>query len=184
MDWQSFVDRHLAKVLKMAGLESTCVSRNAAAQIITAASIMAAEKKQFETLLFHHYLDLCQDSDISIRKNTLSNLKFLFQKIEPSEVERLFFSELITHLNDPSSTIRFIVMEDILMYHQLFSTQSLLNDFVPSLLKEFELGWKETDNWLLQNCAIAVNFLLGRNLLQEDFIPTINKFFDVLLMLI
>ena len=183
MDWGSFSERLLPKVLKLAGLEHTLVSRNAAAKIITAAIILAAEKKVLKSTLLHPYMEICQDSDVLLRKTALSNLKLFLPKVEPSEVERLFFSELVMHLNDPNGAIRLIIIDVIVSFHQRFSTQCLENDFVPVLIKEFEQGWKEPDHWLLQNCAHAVNFLVIRKLLQDEHVPIINKFFDVINLL-
>ncbi len=179
MDWPAFSERLLPRVLKQAGLGYTSVTRNAAAQIVTAAAIVACERKVLEKTLLRPYLELCQDSDVTIRKTTLNNLKLIFQKVEPSDVEGLFFGELVTHLTDPNVAIRYIVLDVVLSYHKLFSTSCLLKDFVPPLIKEFELGWKDADNWLLQNCALAVNFLLERDLLSDEHIPIITKFFDV-----
>eukprot|EP01022_Parablepharisma_sp_SALTPOND_P007158 TRINITY_DN1290_c0_g1_i15.p1 TRINITY_DN1290_c0_g1~~TRINITY_DN1290_c0_g1_i15.p1 ORF type:complete len:715 (-),score=72.02 TRINITY_DN1290_c0_g1_i15:7827-9971(-) len=178
MNWSTFTEKLLPKVVKLAGLESTYVSRTAAANIVTAASIIAAEKRVLEKFLLHPYMELCQDSDVIIRKTALSNLKLIFQKVEPSEVERLFFAELLIHLADPNPWIRYIILDVILSFHKLFSTHCLSSEFVPLLVKEFENGWKDSDNWLLQNCGLAVNFLLERNLLQEEYVPVITKFFN------
>ena len=70
----------------MAGLDYTRVSRYAATQMVTAAAIIAAEKKAFN--------EFCQDSDVTIRKKALSDWKLLFQKLDPYEVEPLFFEEV------------------------------------------------------------------------------------------
>ena len=178
MDWNSFVDKLLPKILKLAGLQSTYVSRTAAANIVTAAAIIAAEKKALEKLLLHPYMELCQDSDVILRKTALTNLKLIFQKVEPSEVERLFFKDILDHLTDPSPAIRYIVFDVVLTFHKLFSTQCLLTEVVPLLIKEFEFTWKDPENWLVQNCGAAVSFMLERGLLQEDNVSIITKFYD------
>ena len=180
MEWGGFVEKLLPKVLKLAGLGSTCVSRHAASQMVTAAAIISAEKKCIEKLLLHPYMELCQDSDVIIRKSALSNLKLIFQKVEPSEVERLFYPDLVYNLDDPNGAIRRIVIDVILSCRRLFSTQCLRTEFVPLLLKEFDAGWKDSDNWLLQNCGMAVSFLLELDLPPVESIPSITKFFDVL----
>jgi len=179
MEWSAFSEKLLPKVFKLAALEYTSVSRNAAAQIMTAAAIVAAEKKAIEGTVLYPYMELCQDSDMIIRKTVLNNLKLIFQKVEPSEVERLFFSDLVMHLNDPNAGIRGIIIDVILTSHKLFSTPSLLKEFVPQLIKEIEQGWKDSDCWLLQNFALAIGFLQERELVQDEYIPAINKFFDV-----
>jgi len=178
MDWTSFTEKLFPKVLKLARLESTYCSRLAACNIMTAASIIAAEKKCFEKLLLHPYMELCQDSDVVIRKTALGNLKLIIQKVEPSEVERMFFAELMVHLPDPNPYIRYIIMDVIITHERLFSTMILGKEFVPVLIKEFENGWKDTDCWLLNNCGLAISVLLERNLFKTEFISVIKKFYD------
>ncbi len=182
MDWTAFSDKLLPKVLEQAGLGYTCVSRNAAAQIVTAATIISAERRTLEKTLLRPYLELCQDSDVVIRKTALNNLKLIFQKTEPAEVERLFFSELVNDLDDFNAAIRSIVIDVVLSNNKLFSTSCLAKDFVPALIKEFEAGWKDADCWLLQNFAIAAGFLLDRGLLADEQIPSLTKFFDVFVL--
>lgn len=180
INWKGFNDKLLPKIFKLAGINETYVSRNAAAQIISTASILAAEKKAFNGPLMHSFLELLQDANAEIRKFTLSNLKLLFKYLEPSEVEKLFLSELVPHLNDPNNSIRHIAMQIALDFQHCISTQNLQKEYVPVLIKEFEQGWKYIEDWLLNNCASAVHFLTKRKLLQEDNIPAINSFFDVI----
>lgn len=95
IDWQMFNDKILPKAYKLAGFVQTANTRNAAAQIIISACIIAAEKKKLEnSKLLQSYFDLCQESDINIRKSALNTLKILFEKIEKSNVESMFFSEV------------------------------------------------------------------------------------------
>lgn len=94
MNWKIFLSKTLPKIIKMAGLGQTCVSRYAASQMVTAAAIIAAEKKSLEGSILQAYNDFCQDSNTAIRKKALSNWKLLFHKLNPSEVEYLFFSEV------------------------------------------------------------------------------------------
>lgn len=70
-------------------------------------------------------------------------------------------------------------MEIILGSHKLFSTQNLQQELVPLIMQEFEEGWEDADNWLLQNCGMVIKFLLERALLHSDYISIIHVFFDV-----
>ncbi len=62
--------------------------------MVTAAAVVAAECKQLQGPLLRTYLDLCQDTDVVIRKAALNNLKLLFPRVDPAEVEPLFFAEV------------------------------------------------------------------------------------------
>lgn len=181
MTWSYFVEKFLPRLKKMAGLGSTHVTRNAASSILAAAAVIAAEKKELEKSLLHSFMQLCQDSNVIIRKTALSNLKYIIPKVEPSEVERLFFSELTEHLKDLNPWIRFIVIELFIKFHSLFSTDSLSKEVVPLLAKEFENGWKDVDNWVLLNCGSIVSFLLCRGFFTEDLYPVVTKFYETAL---
>jgi hypothetical protein len=111
----------------------------------------------------------------------LSNLKLVFKVIEPLEIERLFFGELITQLTDSNSLIRFIVMDVILSYQESITKYRLEKDFVPLLMKEFSDKWEDKNNWLLQNCGRVIKFLMNRQLLNDKRITAIKKFFDPIL---
>jgi hypothetical protein len=87
--------------------------------------------------------------------------------------------QISAHFTDPNPAIRALAFDNVLQFHQMFSTQHLEHALVPVLLKEFEVGWKDSNDWLLQNCGLAVTALCQRSLLQESHIPVINKFFDV-----
>lgn len=178
MTWRYFEEKFLPRLKKMAGLGSTHVTRNAAASMLAAAAVLAAEKKELEKTLLHSFMQLCQDSNVIIRKTALKNLRRIIPKVEPSEVERLFFAELVEHLKDPNPWIRFIVIELLTKFHALFSTDSLNKEFVPLISKEFARGWKDPDNWLLLNCGSVVNVLLCRGFLAEDSLPDISKFYE------
>jgi hypothetical protein len=78
----------------MAGLDYTRVSRYAATQMVTAAALIATEKKAFDGSLLQAFNEFCQDSDVTIRKKALSDWKLLFKKMDPYEVEPLFFEEV------------------------------------------------------------------------------------------
>jgi len=178
MNWGCFVEKFLPKIKKMAGLGSTHVTRNAAGNVLAAAAVIAAEKKELEKSLLSPFMQLCQDSNVVIRKTALNNLKYIIPNIEPSEVERLFFTELVEHLKDPNPWIRFIIIELFVKFHALFSTDSLNKEVVPLISKEFTNNWKDTDNWLLLNCGSVVNVLICRGFLTEDLVPVIRKFYE------
>eukprot|EP00826_Nyctotherus_ovalis_P016301 TRINITY_DN14712_c0_g3_i4.p1 TRINITY_DN14712_c0_g3~~TRINITY_DN14712_c0_g3_i4.p1 ORF type:complete len:594 (-),score=123.58 TRINITY_DN14712_c0_g3_i4:454-2235(-) len=181
MTWKYFEEKFLPRLKKMAGLGSTHVTRNAAANMLAAAAVLAAEKKELERTLLHSFMQLCQDSNVIIRKTALNNLRRIIPKVEPSEVERLFFAELVEHLKDPNPWIRFIVIELLIKFHALFSTDSLNKEFLPLVSKEFARGWKDPDNWLLLNCGSVVNVLLCRGFFTEDCLPDISKFYESIL---
>lgn len=96
--WELFSEHYLPKVLKLAGIAQKGFTRIAASQIIHAASLLAAENNSFKGKLLNAYFELCQDAIPSIRKSTLTNLKSLFQKVEPSEVENIFFCEVLCYI--------------------------------------------------------------------------------------
>ena len=94
MEWTAFVERLLPKVRRLTGLGETCISRNAAGQMLTAAVIVAAERKVLEGPLLEAYMALCEDSDVVIRKAALTHLKLLFDRLPSAEAERLFVAEV------------------------------------------------------------------------------------------
>jgi hypothetical protein len=99
MNWQTFCEKLLPKIIKLAGFGRAAASRNAAAEMITAATIFAAEKNALEENLLHTFLDLSQDSDRNICKTTLGALKLLFRKLEPAKIEKIFLNEVfLNHL--------------------------------------------------------------------------------------
>jgi hypothetical protein len=59
MSWKLFITKVFPKILKMASYESTYVTRNAAANIIVAAGILAAEKEVLEENILDSYMQLC-----------------------------------------------------------------------------------------------------------------------------
>ncbi len=93
IDWSTFSSRLLPQTFRLVGLGHTYISRNAGADMITSAAVVAAEHQQLKGEILHRYLELCQDTDVVIRKAALSNLKLLFQRVAPSEVEALFYAE-------------------------------------------------------------------------------------------
>jgi len=181
MNWELFITKVFPKILKMASYESTYVTRNAAANIIIATAIIAAEKQVLEENVLHSYMQLCQDSDNDLRKMALTRLKLVFKFIEPPEIEQLFFGELMTQLTDTNPFIRFIVMDVVFSYQEAVSKHRLEKDFIPLLMKEFSDGWEDQRNWLLQNCERVIKFLMKRQLLDERCVTAITTFFDPIL---
>ena len=177
MSWELFIEKFLPLLLTMASLESTFVNRNAAVHILAAAALISAEKNEFEKNIYHHYMQLCQDTDIVIKKVALNNLKFIIPKVKPSEVEKLFFGEVVEQLKDYNVWIRSIMFDLVLKFHKLFSSNCLEKQIVPFISKEFTKEWKDLDCWLLNNCGPIVNFLLSRELFIESLRPVISKYF-------
>jgi hypothetical protein len=178
MNWQLFKEKFVPRILKMAGLDSTYVNRNAAGNILAAAVTFSAEKGVPEKLVLKPYMELCLDSSVGIRKLALTNLKFIIEKTLISEVERIFFNDLLVHLKDPNPSIRALVFDLIIKFEDRFSDLVLKNELVPLLDTEFANGWKDTDNWLLQHCGLVVNFLLKRHLLAKERVINISKYFE------
>jgi len=50
---------------------------------------------------------------------------------------------------------------------------------MPKLIKEFENGWHNSDNWLLNNFDTVADFLLKRNLLEKVHVEPMFKFYNV-----
>jgi len=183
INWKVFESKFQAKVLKMAGIGQAGAARIAAAQIAMAASIVAAENKQFSGSLQHSFLELCQDANAEIRKFILSNLRLLLEKLSAEDIDKIFLSEILGYLNDQNDTFRHLMMELIMEFHQCFAIKNLELDFAPVFIKEFEQECKEPENWLLNHCASIVHFFNKRGWLKEDSISLLNTFFDVFSLL-
>ncbi len=80
----------------MAVLTQTLTNRLVASKIIRAASHIAAQQGLLSENLLQCYLELCQDPDISIRKNTLIDLSGLLRDVTPKSAELDFFPEVST----------------------------------------------------------------------------------------
>jgi hypothetical protein len=46
-------------------------------------------------------------------------------------------------------------------------------------MKEFENGWHNSDNWLLNNFDMVADFLIKRNLLTKSHAELMLNFYDV-----
>ena len=78
----------------MADLSHTTVSRKAAANILAATVNVAAEQNTLNESLLHPYLNLCQDTDIQIRKSMISNFHILLPRIKDKQAEITLFDEV------------------------------------------------------------------------------------------
>jgi len=99
IQWKVFLDKFLPPVLKLADLNHTSVTRHAAAQIVIASANLAANNKCLEGVLLHAYQGLCQDTDIIIRKDTLTNINAILKKVDPKTAEALFFEDVFFNIN-------------------------------------------------------------------------------------
>jgi hypothetical protein len=86
-------------LVKMAYLCQTSVSRHAATRIIRAAAHMAAKSNVLTDELLQSYLVLCQDPDISISRETLSELSVILKAVPIKSAEIEFFPE-VTYVVD------------------------------------------------------------------------------------
>lgn len=178
MNWQLFTSKVLPKVFAMAGYEFSSATRYAAVHIVVAAAVVAGEREELERTVLSSYVQLLHDADYGLRRTALRNMGVVLKAVKPSEAERLFFGELVALLADTDSSIRFIVIDIVVSFHKLFSRHRLQKDFVPLLMKEFNNGWEDKSNWLLQNCGTVVKFLMNRELLEEKCVTGIKMFFD------
>jgi len=94
ISWEYFMDKFMPWLLKMANLCQTLISRRAASVIIRTASRIAAKNSKLSGSLLTVYLELCQDPDITIRKDTLTNLCTLLQDIDEISADNDFFPEV------------------------------------------------------------------------------------------
>lgn len=95
VEWKVFVENFLPAVRKMANINHAAGKRNAASQIIIAATNFAATNKLPCPSLIHSYLDLCQDIDTSIRINMLKNLDYLFKQWSDISTLEQFHPEVL-----------------------------------------------------------------------------------------
>ena len=80
----------------MADLSHTLVSRHAAARIIMAATNLAAEHNILNGALLQAYLELCQDADLTIRKQFLLDARSLLGRVDAETAESTFFPEVMS----------------------------------------------------------------------------------------
>ncbi len=75
--------------------------------------------------------------------------------------------------------IRSAAFDVLIRFHNLFSTDKLVADFVPALLGEIESGLNSTNIWLLDNFGLAITLLLQRGVVQEEQVQILHTYFDV-----
>lgn len=97
--WNTFVDKFLPPAVKMAGLTCTMTSRCAGARILRAAAHVAAKNGRLEGTLLHSYLALCEDPVISIRRESLEDLRVLISQLPLEVAASHFFPEVSSRYN-------------------------------------------------------------------------------------
>jgi len=78
----------------MADLCETSISRHAATKIIRAAAHIAAKTDLLTGKLLQNYLVLCQDPDIFISRETLTELSDMLKIVPIESAETEFFPEV------------------------------------------------------------------------------------------
>ena len=78
----------------MANLTQTLTTRRAASKIIRAGAHTAAKLSSFNGNLLQGYMELCQDPDISIRKDTLQDLATVLNDVDSQTADEDFFPEV------------------------------------------------------------------------------------------
>ena len=79
----------------MAKLNCTMTSRSTASYIICEALNIALEKSYPNESVFHAYLELCEDTNIIIRRHALSYLSIILKKISCEVIEEKLLTEVI-----------------------------------------------------------------------------------------
>jgi hypothetical protein len=79
--------------------------------------------------------------------------------------------------------VRLLAIQTIIENNTLFDTSSLTPEFVPALIREFKQGWNTGENWILCNLNQVIKFLMERNLIDDVYVDSLYKFFDVLVHL-
>ena len=83
-------------------------------------------------------------------------------------------------LKEPDTQIRITVISIVVTHHRGFSTERLAKDFLPALLKEMVQCDCYTSNWMLENYASIVEFVVDRHILRAEHFPTLENFLQVL----
>lgn len=81
-------------VVKLAEQGHTPVTHFAAARMISAAAISAAENGQLVGSVLKTFQELFQDTDADIRKSAIDDLARVLPKLPAGDAERLFFFEV------------------------------------------------------------------------------------------
>jgi hypothetical protein len=79
--------------------------------------------------------------------------------------------------------VRLLAIQTIIENNTLFDTSALTPEFVPALIKEFKQGWNTGENWILCNLNQVIKFLMERSLIDDVYVDSLYKFFDVLVHL-
>ena len=98
--WEVFSEKLLPRILKMADLTNTLISRRAASEIIRAGSLVAAKKGILTGGLLQAYLELCQDADTCVTKETLAHLKTLLHDVTEESANADFFPEVLLVIDE------------------------------------------------------------------------------------
>jgi hypothetical protein len=94
VEWKIFVEKFMPSTLSLLESMHSPISHYAATQMVAYTIMFAADNKQLESKTLKLFLELFHDTDASIRKAVINNMKFLIPKVDASEVERLFFVEV------------------------------------------------------------------------------------------
>jgi hypothetical protein len=82
-------------------------------------------------------------------------------------------------LKELNTEIRIIVISIVVTHHHGCKTEQLADDFMPALVKELAACPCYTSNWLLENYATIIEFVIDRQLLRPEYLPSLEEFLQV-----
>jgi hypothetical protein len=85
-------------------------------------------------------------------------------------------------MKEPNRTLRFLALDTILNSQKQVRREQLASEFVPAVLRELAEGWTATNCWPLARFSSIVRCLMDRDLVQEEHVEALHKFFDVILL--
>lgn len=88
------MEKYFPLILKMADFHHTIVSRYAAAMVISATTTLAAERDLLTEAIFQACIDVCQDSDPSVRKASLRNFHNVIPRLQHNQHKKYLFNEV------------------------------------------------------------------------------------------
>ena len=84
--------------------------------------------------------------------------------------------EMMKELN---TEIRILVISIVVTHHHGCRREQLAKDFMPALIKELVQCPCYTSNWMLENYATIIEFVVDRQLLLPEHIAPLEEFLQV-----
>lgn len=83
-------------------------------------------------------------------------------------------------LKEANSTFRIIIIEIIIKNFKQFNEAKILDEFIPLFIDEVEKCFDFSEDWIIANFTLTVQFLLSTNVTEVTYIEAMQKFWQVL----